>query len=354
MRISPRTWIIGFFIGVLALFLCLSAAAYLVDPFFQFRVKDRVYVLNMWFVGGGLIENYDYDTLIIGSSMTQNFNMDVFRERLGVEPLHVGLGNITPEEINELTAAAYDAGKAETFFLCADMFAFAKDAEESRYPSYLLKKDLLSRFRYFLSYEVWFRYIPIDLGLMLLDRTGIKLPARFEYNRSVDWVGNWGVLLSPIGEKTVLENYKNGKYRIPEINTEHLYDKMTSRIDEYLERFDFKKGEHIFFSPPYSSLFWCNAQNRGYFETYLRAKEYFTRAALKRGAVVYDFQSAQFTTDLNLFIDTTHYLPEINDWMVDRFARREYVVTEENYDLFREELIENTKNFRSEHADLFR
>lgn len=69
-------------------------------------------MLSGWFVGGGLIENYDYDTLIVGSSMTQNFDMDVFRNELGVKPLHVGLGGIRISEINELMYVAYNAEKA--------------------------------------------------------------------------------------------------------------------------------------------------------------------------------------------------------------------------------------------------
>ena len=42
------------------------------------------------------------------------------------------------------------------------------------------------------------------------------------------------------------------------------------------------------------------------------------------------------------------------DWMVECFARGDYAVTEENYAQFQEELIENTKDYRDEHSDLFR
>lgn len=90
----------------------LCTVTYIVDPYFQYRVKDNSYMLNGWYVGPGLIKNYDYDTLIIGSSMTQNFDMDVFRENLGNSPLHIGLGGINWTEINELLSFANSVGKS--------------------------------------------------------------------------------------------------------------------------------------------------------------------------------------------------------------------------------------------------
>jgi len=95
---SALKWIRKFLCFLLAIVLGLSGIAYAVDPFMQFRTRDNAYFLQEWYVSGGLVKNYDYDTLILGSSVTQNFDMDVFRQELGVKPLHIGLGGMTPEE----------------------------------------------------------------------------------------------------------------------------------------------------------------------------------------------------------------------------------------------------------------
>ena len=107
---SPLKWIRNFLCILLAILLFLSGIAYIVDPFMQFRVRDNAYFLEEWYVSGGLIKNYDYDTLILGSSVTQNFDMDVFRQELGVKPLHIGLGAMSPEEMAEFLNLAYDTG----------------------------------------------------------------------------------------------------------------------------------------------------------------------------------------------------------------------------------------------------
>ena len=149
---SPSKWIRNFLCILLAFLLFLSAVAYIVDPFMQFRVRDNAYFLQEWYVSGGLIKNYDYDTLILGSSVIQNFNMDVFRQELGVKPLHVGLGAMTPIEMAELLELAYETGKADTYYICVDLPVLNGDNGESRMPEHLIQNDLLSKFRYLLSY----------------------------------------------------------------------------------------------------------------------------------------------------------------------------------------------------------
>ena len=128
---------------------------------------------------------------------------------------------------------------------------------------------------------------------------------------------------------------------------------MIEHIDNYLSGFDFENGEHNFFFPPYSSLFWCHAQDSGYFDTYLQAKQYFVERATEYGAIVYDFQSAEFTMELDNYRDTTHYTPEINNWMVECFTDHEYVITKNNSNDFQDRLRINTDNFRNAHIDLF-
>ncbi|MBQ2901190.1 MAG: hypothetical protein IJE49_05025 [Agathobacter sp.] len=352
MNKKIKKWIVSFVGIVLSIMLILSTIAYSIDPFFQFRTKDDSYMLSGWFVSSGLIKNYDYDMLILGSSMTQNFDMDVIREELKVNPLHIGLGGINSREIGELIGLAYETGNAEKFFVGVDMSIFTTDTNESRIPSYLLKDDMLSKFRYLLSYEVWFRYIPVDIAFMMLDGLGVELPIKFEYSKSIDKLEDWSLDYS-FGEEIVLANYIGGKYAVSNVNTDDLYSRMVKNIDNFIANFDFEKGEHVFFFPPYSSLYWCNAQEQGYFDMYMQAKEYFVNNVSEYDVKVYDFQYAELTTNLDNYRDTSHYSSEVNDWMVKCFASQEYIVTKENLDMNKEILTTNTNAFRKKYAKLF-
>lgn len=351
--ISSWKWSVEFFGVIFSLLIFFSLIVYDIDPFFQFRVKDNSYMLSEWFVSGGLIENYDYDTLVIGSSMTQNFDMDKFRDELDVKPLHIGLGGINRVEIRDFMRRAYEVGKADKYYICTDLTVFNDDNCESRYPEYLLNKDALSIVQYFLSYEVWFRYMPVDVALLVAKKAGVSLPKKFQYKMSIDRLGDWR-LEYEFGEDIVIDNYRNGKYAVSEVDTTDLYERMKEHIDWYLDIFDFDKGEHIFFFPPYSSLYWCDAQEKEYFNAYLMAKKYFITKAWEKGInAIYDFQSADFTMDLNYYKDTAHYSPEINDWMVECIAKEDYFVTDKNIGELQQSLINNTETFREAYLELF-
>ncbi len=349
--LHAKRWIISFFTIVLIILLVLAIVAYIVDPFFQFRVKDNSYMLSGWYVSSGLIERFDYDTLIIGSSMTRNFDMNVFRNEMGVKPLHTSLGGINIKETTQFINAAYDAQKAEQLFICIDLSQFNKEVT-SRYPEHLLKKDFLSKLHYLLSYEVWFWYLPMDIGVMIMDQIGVKMPAKIRDYRSIDKLEDKRLNNIPKGKEVVLEKYINGIDGVSKVDTENLIERMIAHIDEFFSNLQFDVCKHIFFFPPYSSLFWFNAQKCGYFDAYLQAKEYFIQKAIQHGATVYDFQSEEFTSDLDIYSDTTHYAPEIYDWMVTCFANGHDLVTLDNYEYYLEKLTENTNCFREEYAYL--
>ena len=350
---SASKWIRNFLCFLLAILLLLSAVVYIVDPFMQFRTRDNAYFLQEWYVSGGLIKNYEYDTLILGSSVTQNFDMNVFRQELGVKPLHIGLGGLTTVELAELLRLAYETQKADTYYIGVDLPVLNGDNPESRMPEHLIKNDLQSKLRYLLSYEVWFRYLPVDIGFMILDKLGVNLPEKFIYQKSIDRLGDWRLDFPEWGEDYVLYHHKYGLFSVSHVETEGLYEGAVACIDTFFERCDFEKGEHIFFFPPYSSVCWVEYQMRGQFDIYMQIKQYFIEKALEHGVKVYDFQAADFTMELEHYRDTIHYMPPINDWMVECFAGEDYVVTAENRRSFEEKLIENTNAFREKYPDLF-
>ncbi|MBR1659370.1 MAG: hypothetical protein IJ705_03540 [Oscillospiraceae bacterium] len=343
-QMMPKKWITSFLCLVLAVLLLLSAAAWVVDPYLQFRIRDNAYLLSGRFVDAGLIRNYDYDTLMIGSSMTQNFDMELFRSEMGCKPLHVSLGGLNADEMDELVQAAYAAGKAETLYLCVDLSYFTDEPEPSQFPPHLFRTDPLSRLRYLLSYEVWFRYLPIDLGLLVFDRLGLPMPRKFADSRSIDRLENWSGE-EPVGEDVFLHNVWVEAMQPHKIDEEAVWREIQPRIDAFLNRFDFDYGRHIFFFPPYSCLFWYNSYFTQYFRLYQRAKIYFVERADAMGAEVFDFQSAPFTADMSIYRDVLHYGPEINDWMTRCFASGDYRATAENIAALQEPIAGNTERF---------
>ena len=344
-------WIFSVFALVIVFIITLSSVVYIVDPFFQFRAKDNTYFISVQFCGSGLIKNYDYDTLILGSSMTQNFDMEIFREMHGGKPLLIGIGGLNLKEKTELLNIAYQADRADTYYVCVDLYQYTND-DESHNPQYLLKEDFLSRCRYFLNYEAWFHFIPIDLGMMAADKLGVHLPESIQAARRVDNIDNWESYFT-FGEEEVLNNYYYDAYGVSDVDTNDLYNQMTQRIDTYFDSLQPDKGEHILFFPPYSMLYWAS-RSEEFLSIMLDAKKYYIEKAFESGIKVFDFQTAEFTADLNYYKDLTHYSGEINDWMTEQFALDEYVLTKDNYMIYLDELQKKASDFKENRAELFR
>lgn len=349
---NPKAWIASFLILSILILAVFAASAYAIDPYFRYRVKDNEYFLSAPYVNAGLIRNYDYDTVIVGSCMIGNFDMDRFRGELDAKPLKIENGAMGPNAIAAFLEYAGKAGKASNYYVNIDLATYQSDTD-GVLNAYLMEDDLLSTGKYLLGYETWFRFIPVDCGLMLYKAWRGEFPSgKFTQRTSIDQNGAWN-LDESFGRDVVVSNRLANLYEVSEVNLDNLYPRMIGQIDEFLSEVDFETGSFTFIFPPYSTLYWCDAQDQGYFETFLQAKKYFVQNLLDRNCTVYDFQSAQWANDLDNYQDSTHYSPDVNDWMLDCFVSGDYRVTAENYDALETALIENTKTFRAENMELF-
>ena len=342
--IDYKKWLRFFTIGVLIFIIFVFTTVYIIDPYFQYRVRDNRYFLNIWYSSAGLVKNYDYNSLILGSSMTQNFDMNLFRNELGIEPLHIGIGGMRNSEMLELIELANTQSKVKNYYLCIDLFNFTSN-DESRLKRYLFNNDIVSGLRYSLSYEAWMRLMPIDIILTLATELGKEIPYTIKNNMNIDRMGNWNDN-TEFGEKVVLEKYNKSLFAVSKVDLTNLSERMRENVDYFFDKLKAKESKVILFFPPYSALYWLNSEKEGYLESYLRTKEYFISKALSLGYNVYDFQATELTLDLNNYTDTTHYKQDLNDWMVVCFARQENKLDKNSLRKYEYKLRQNIKKFK--------
>ena len=350
-QLNSQRWLRSFVLIVLALVLLLSALMYVVDPFFRFRVKDNSYMLNPRYVNAGLIRNYDYDTLIIGSSMTQNFNMELFRQELGAKPLHVSMGGITPLETAELLSFADEIGRAERYYVGIDLHCFNTEPTLSNNPSYLFDGSPLSTARYLMSYEAWFRFLPVDLAFLALNAADVSLPPKFARSCDIDMLANWADDFS-YGEDVVLSNYLSDDYAVSEVDTVGLAERLQNNFELVFDSIAGFEEDVVFFFPPYSMLYWHNSAE--YMDIFLDAKAYFIARAEELGCTVYDFQPLPQCMDLSYYRDSSHYSAELNDYMTLSFASGEHQLRSTDVPEARRMLMENLEAFRKNYSDVLK
>ena len=325
-NLTSAQWLRRFLALALAVLAVLAAAVYIIDPYYNYRAYDHKYKLDKIFSVPGVVKNYDYDAIVIGSSMTQNFNMDTFRQELGQDAIKATLGGITSTEISALFKLAQEAGHAQTYYICIDNSTLSSGSTEQRFPDYLMDFSLLNDYKYFWGYETWMRFIPLDMALLAADSLGIELPERFDDARSIDLMGDWAYR-TQFGAKQVLDTYaQSDNGAAINVDMVSISQDALDNCEAFVESLDLSRGEIVFFFPPYSSLLWYSNLENGELELSLALKQRFIELVAGYDNVkVFDFQGAEFTADLDNYMDMTHFSPEINDFMVSCFASGEYL-----------------------------
>ena len=301
------------------------------------------------YVNAGLIKNYDYDTLIIGSCMVGNYNMEQWRSRLGGEPLKAESGGMSPASIAAYMQKARHAKPQLKYYVNLDITGFNEDWSIGN--EYLLKDDLLSKAKYLLGYETWFRFIPVDIGLILLKTVKGDFSGKFLQRTEIDYNGDWSIG-AKFGEALVWEHYQKD-HSVGCMLGEPLetaYERMTENIDRFIS--ESAAGEDaVFIFPPYSALQWCEMEDSGQFETYIAAKRYLVERLNKNGCTIFDFQDSEMISNLDYYMDEVHYSPEVNEFMLDCFVNGENIITPKNFDEHCDNLVRIVEQFRLKYAD---
>lgn len=315
---------------VLVVLTLMGAFLYALDPYLAYHASPYPYIISDRFSMTGLIRHSEYDAILIGSSMSQNFDMDLMREKLGLNPLKAVKGGLTISEMQLLNDLAVKTGKAQRVFLNIDLTRFNEiDEAEEYYPAYLYNDTVLDDYQYLFGYEAWMRYMPLDLIVIGAKSAHITLPSLLQKKSNPDLIGYWADR-ETFSEQVVLNKYAKNIDAVAAQNTEGMYARMVENLDRLLAAKPFAEGvQYDLFLPPYSALYWAHTMREGYFEALCDFRAHLAkRLSAYENVRLFDFQGMEMIEDLNRYKDNTHFDPATNDRMVECFASGEYAASE--------------------------
>ena len=109
----------------------------------------------------------------------------------------------------------------------------------------------------------------------------------------------------------------------------------------------------VLFFPPYSALFWYDMEQAGRLERYFEVKRYFIQHfSAYSNVTIFDFQGADFTTDLDNYMDMTHFSPQISDELVHCFATGEYRIEPEQVSETEARILQNIEILLAENPEI--
>ncbi|MBQ2964439.1 MAG: hypothetical protein IJE14_07235 [Clostridia bacterium] len=322
-----------FFIKFLSLFLTviliLGGFVFAIDPFNHYRAEEdltKIIHHQTYYQNIGIAKNAKYDTLIIGSSMTQNFRANWFDEKMGCQAVRLPFeGGILSDYTTLIDIAIANNPDLKYIYFGLDNYIITTDSElndeTNRIPEYLADDNPLTDVKYLLNKDVIFTYMRTYFGN--------KFRSDYDFYEMQVWE-NSGINFS---KEAAINNYI-----MPDKGSEqsiYLYEESASNVSQILcERIENNPDiNFVFFAPPYSIIHWHAAIYAGKLNAQIHALKTAYADLLKyKNVKIFYFQNIpELITNLDNYKDPTHYRSTYNEYMLECFVNGENEITEENY-----------------------
>ena len=322
-----------FCIGVIAITLAIlvgvGAFVYTVDPFNVYRAdKDMTKIIyqNPYYQNIGIAKYTEYDTLVTGTSMTQNFRGWWFDEKFGCKAIRLSFdGGITSDFKALLDTAIENNKELKTVYFGLDNYVITADSKlndiSDRIPDYMLDNNPFSKVKYLFNKDIIFDYTVTYNSYKKLDTYDF-----YEMHA-------WDTLNPTYSKESVLKGYS-----VPEKSDKKPLDTFMSASNDFLNAIEPIVAENeninfVFFAPPYSILYWNTQKQEGSLDATMYSLEYVYSKLLQYNNVkMFYFQNdADRITNLDNYKDATHYRTEYNKFMLECFADGQNEITKDNY-----------------------
>ncbi|MDD2829424.1 MAG: hypothetical protein PHW18_07625 [Sulfuricurvum sp.] len=328
---KPIPWILKFILLSILTLSIVGSINFILDPLQQYR-KAHFYKPiydNERYLNPGLAKTYEYNQVIIGSSMTENFILSDAKEILGFnKPIKFCMSGATAYEIKIMLDSAYQHRKIDSVIYGVDLFSFTGETTrlfdgEGSLPFYLYDNNRLNDYRYLLSFDT----LKFFVDSFVLPKPEVM----FDLNRMYQW------------QHKSNEDDFNGTDRLDEwsekygFNPDYSKSEFTlkalkANIDTNLIPLIQNHPETTFylFYPPYSILAFKDMENKGWLNTVeLFKRHLLTQLAHYPNVKIYDFQaSKEVTCNLDNYKDLLHYHQRINRWMLEEMKKENYLTSD--------------------------
>lgn len=325
----------------------IGGSVLLIDPYFHYHkpLKSLSYHLeNQRYINDGVGRYFIYNSIITGTSMTENFKSSLFDKLFNSNSIKVPFSGGSYKEINNNLERTLKRKKDIRYILRGlDYKQIIQNSEYMRYndfPTYLYDDNILNDYKYLFNKVVIIKGLG---GVIVYTLLGKNTTTFDEYSSWRDRFKS--------GEKIVLKNYKRNKMET--IKEKKLEKKDIEIIDRNIEKNvislikKYPNTKFIYFITPYSIVYWDQLKQEGKIEKQIMAEKYMIEKILKYPNVeLYSFFSNyEMIYNLDNYNDPIHYMGKISDKILYWISKKEYQLTKENYEEYIRKNLEFYKNY---------
>ncbi len=336
---NAKVWLISWLIIVVSALSVFGYWVYRIDPFFHYHkpeVESYFYPLNNErSQNDGICMHFDYDTLITGTSMAQNFRTSEVDEIFGSNSIKVTFAGGYYKEINDNVDKALDANKnLKTVIRCLDMSFFFVNWNDRRtdigvnFPDYLYDRNPFNDVEYLLNRDIIFgRAYQMTLDN---DKEGFQ-PGITTFDDYSRWQAAYVFGINSVKP--------DGQVVSEPSEYAHLTDEEKEIIKKNIDYNVIRTADanpnvdFYYFYSPYSIAYWGDLYNSGQIYRVLEEEAFITELIVSHKNIhLFSFNNrTDIITDLNNYKDANHYATWINSLILRWMHDGKYQLTEENY-----------------------
>jgi len=339
---KTKKWVLSLLITAIAILLVLGGFVIYIDPYFHFHgpLKNREYILNNErYQNDGILKNFEYDALIVGSSMTENFKTSEFDEIFGVTSVKTPYSGGSFKEVNDLlNVATSNNPDLKIVIRGLDYYRLIEDKdhidyEDSDYPTYLYDDNPFNDVKYIYNMTVLLQALQNVAGR---DADG---PIVTSFDNYANWTRYYPSGIDIVNDHYARDTLTYAGSQSP--MTEEDYEIVRGTIEQNVTSTAkaYPDVEFYIFFTPYSIYYMDYFYQNGDMQRQLAAEKYAIELMLECDNIhIYSFFTQYDTIwNLNEYRDVGHYSEKVNTqilyWMKDRVG----LLTKDNYEAYCEE-----------------
>lgn len=301
-----------------------------IDPYFHFHkpIKGISYILeNERHQNDGILRNFDYDTILTGTSLDQNEKTSEVEQLFGGKAVKVPFAGGYFPELSFTLDNALKRKRVDRVIMSLGYSTYI-EAEyddwgypEFTYPMYLYDDNIFNDVKYIFDISA--------LNMLLRDllRTvrGVASTSFDEYSRWDDKeVFGKDILLEKDYRDKDKRQVVTGKENMTKKN---IQENLVNLVNMYPDT------EFDFYLPPFNIMFWYDLQqNNALYDKINGIKTVIEELLPCKNVKLYYFINEwEIVTSFDNYKDTVHYSGWINSYMLNKIKNKKDLLTKDNY-----------------------
>lgn len=319
-------------ICILAILLASCAIIMIVfDPFFHYHGPIKGFSYRLFedrYMNDGISRHFDFDAIITGTSMSQNFKPSEFDQLFSANSVKESFSGAGYQELSDnLERALKRNPDIKQVLWVIDFNGLMREPnwiQYDNYPTYLYDENPFNDAPYLFNKDILYHGVLRNLGFTLMRKPSMTMD---EYSSWEKETGLEAILSSYSRESIVYD--PNATYT-PE-KQDIVYTTITQNFVQLINQYP--DVQFYLFYSPYSICHFDALNIEGSMEANFHAMEDATKLLLECPNVkLYDFfDQYHIITDTDLYCDAGHYCSAVNSMILQWIHSDTDLLTKENY-----------------------